>query len=503
MLSETKIPEYTLDDFLDISDNEKLLIHKRRFYDEALEAAATGLSRARIIGLFREDYLRNRRGDPQAALTQWVRDFAQLAAGEVDRALAKADEALGNPRRLEADPITEGELLAARDSPTVLVAGLLVADVRVLAGAGGTGKSTLALFEAAAIAGGAESLWGRRILQHGPTVYLTAEDSREIVVARLRHLIVANGWGDRQDAILSNLHIVDVSGSRFRLVDVSRDSIAVSSDVDDLLGPLRRIGPKLIVLDPISSLGAAEHRPNDSAQALVEAARILRNEIGCCVTLVSHTGKVVAREGMSDQYAARGGSALPDGCRMVGVLSPVTAGEWTRTTGTDLAAGEDGLRLALPKMTHAQRLQDVFIRRSGFRFEAVESVGIAASSIESQDDQLLELLRADVGAGRFPTRNSIDGRVPRLSRPALKQAVDRLLRQGMIVERPVPPNGRRGGARNYLHPAVCSVGLQDSLRVEQCCEANAAAPPSPALCSAAEQMRGKGKPTDQRKGAEI
>jgi len=55
---------------------------------------------------------------------------------------------------------------------------------------GGTGKTTLLLYEAAMIALGAP-LWGLRIEQPGWTLFVTAEDRREHLVAHLREIVAA------------------------------------------------------------------------------------------------------------------------------------------------------------------------------------------------------------------------------------------------------------------------------------------------------------------------
>ena len=94
------------------------------------------------------------------------------------------------PGTLALEPITLDELNNARLTPRVILRDLLYADVRVRISAGGTGKTTLALFEAVTLAL-CRPLYGRQ--PDGPcrTVIVTREDSREILVARLREIMKA------------------------------------------------------------------------------------------------------------------------------------------------------------------------------------------------------------------------------------------------------------------------------------------------------------------------
>jgi RecA-family ATPase len=75
-------------------------------------------------------------------------------------------------------------------SPDCIVEGYLYADVAVKVAPGSTGKTTQELFEAAHIVLG-RTLYGRRVLKPGRVLILTAEDSREMLVARLQRICAA------------------------------------------------------------------------------------------------------------------------------------------------------------------------------------------------------------------------------------------------------------------------------------------------------------------------
>src|SRR5206468_5838994 len=99
------------------------------------------------------------------------------------------------------------------------------------------------------------------------------------------------------------------------------------------------------------SFGVGEARVNDAEQGLIEVARRIRRELGCCVRYVHHSGKANAHEKMLDQYAGRGGSTMADGACMVAVLQPLSGEEWAKLAGVPLLDGETGMVLARPKLS--------------------------------------------------------------------------------------------------------------------------------------------------------
>jgi hypothetical protein len=101
-------------------------------------------------------------------------------------ALAKAP-AFPTPESISLD-----EWNNAKSTPDCIVKDYLFADVAVFIAAGGMGKTTLKLFEAIHIALGL-LLYGLTIHKPGAVLIITAEDSREMLVARLREIAKAMG----------------------------------------------------------------------------------------------------------------------------------------------------------------------------------------------------------------------------------------------------------------------------------------------------------------------
>jgi RecA-family ATPase len=307
-------------------------------------------------------------------------------------------------------PITPEELAAARLTPRTIVPGLLYADVRTRIAPGGIGKTTLALSEAVKLALGRD-IWGLHPEHPVKTILVTKEDSRELLVARVRELMAAMelSWDERLQ-VLRNVRILDLSGDKFRLSTVTDDVVEPHrTNLVNLLDIIRDWKPDWVIFDPLVSFGVGESRVNDAEQGIIEAFRILRNSLDCCIEGIHHTGKVNARDGAMDQYAGRGGSALSDGCRMVVVIRPLNAAEWHKATGEPLVGIDTGLVMSLPKLSYVGPQEPIYIRRRGYLFTHVQPV--------KQDDEersnayaekLLDFIRGEYEAGRRYSDNELD-----------------------------------------------------------------------------------------------
>ncbi|TAN84042.1 MAG: hypothetical protein EPN14_02525 [Gallionella sp.] len=112
------------------------------------------------------------------------------------------------------EPITALEWSNARPTPDCIVQDLFYADVAVLIAPGGMGKTTLELKEAVHIVLGLP-LYGLTVHKPGGVLFITAEDSREMLVARLRAICHAMQLTDVDIAIvMQRIRIADVSGNQ-------------------------------------------------------------------------------------------------------------------------------------------------------------------------------------------------------------------------------------------------------------------------------------------------
>ncbi|MFU2486903.1 AAA family ATPase [Thauera sp. WH-1] len=386
-------------------------------------------------------------------------------------AITPADTLRGE---IELAPITLDELRHAQLTPRVILDSLLYADVRTRISAGGTGKTTVALFEAVTLALGRE-LWGRMPDRQIRTLIVTREDGREILVARLREITYSMQLSAGElEQVLENVQILDLSSVPFRLSRVVEDVVYPHSEnLDRITQMLEAWGPDWIIFDPLVSFGVGESRVNDAEQGLIEAFRILRNRLNCCVEGIHHSGKANAREKSLDQYAGRGGSALSDGCRMVAVMQPLTPAEWHAATGTKLDAGESGIVMALPKLSYSKPQEPIFIRRTGYRFQ---KEAVMKRSPEQRADaiteQVMQFIRHEFEQGRKYATADLENSTARmnLSRAQIRSAITALKVSGRVVYHEV--KGKAGshyepvtlaGDTGDTQPEICDMEEDDAM----------------------------------------
>ncbi len=361
------------------------------------------------------------------------------------------------PPRIIVTPITLAEAQSARVAPREILSGLLYADLRLRIAAGGVGKTTLLLFEAASLACGRE-LYGRMPLLPVRTAIVTREDPREILVARLWKILDAmDTTAAERDSVLANLTIIDLSERSFRLSKINGDIVVPDlANINELADALASWRTDWLSFDPLVSFGVGEQRVNDAEQGLIESFRLLRNRLGCCVEAVHHSGKQNAREGTLDQYSARGGSALPDGARMVAVLQPLGPAEWLKQTGASLADGETGIVMALPKLSYAAAQDPIYIRRRGWAF-LYEAHARPMTSQERADDdsqRVLEFVRSAWNEGRRLSGKDIETSRSALgmARHPIREALARLVGAGLVIRHEQP------GKTTYYEPTVSPTG---------------------------------------------
>lgn len=230
------------------------------------------------------------------------------------------------------------------------------------------------------------------------------------------------------------------------------------SSIAELTDALTCWFPDWLSFDPLVSFGVGEQRVNDAEQGLIESFRLLRNRLNCCVEAVHHSGKQNAREATLDQYSARGGSALPDGARLVAVLQPLGPAEWLKQTGAPLADGETGIVMALPKMSYAAAQNPIYIRRKGWAFLHESAVRPMTPQDRAIDEasRVLAFIVTAWHEGRRLATSDIEASTAELDlgRARIRDALARLTSSGRLAH-----HGTRGKAgAHYVPTSVAERG---------------------------------------------
>ncbi len=377
------------------------------------------------------------------------------------KVLAAVDKALAGG--CQVPPVatlvaTEEELSAARITPRVIVRDHTFADVAQVVAPGGTGKTTILLYEAVKMGIGGD-LWGLPVESPGWTLFVTAEDRREFLLARLRKILGELDLSpeDRATAIQS-IRIWDVTGKQVQLIQAADGNIRLTELADAIVDACRDDPPAVVVFDPLVSFGASEGMVNDNEQGIILASRRIVNGLDCCVRLVHHTGKANARDGTLDQYTGRGGSALADGSRMTTVLQGWDAQKGPAPPpGCTPEAGASITLMARAKLSYAPpHLPLLWIKRVGFRFEHfVEPPPVSReSALAARADQIWRFLLSELNLGRYHTAHTIETKSELLSSTVkdLRGGLAELRLSGRVVDRDLPKNLRQGSRKTYLPP---------------------------------------------------
>ncbi|MFZ7127545.1 MAG: AAA family ATPase [Desulfobacterales bacterium] len=405
-------------------------------------------------------------------------DFNDLAVLEgieaVRLQLRRTRPPLLPPARSEM-VISETELSQSAISPPCIVLDYLFCDVGTVAAPGGTGKTTILLREIVSIIL-ERPLYGLDVLRPGWCLYVTAEDPREVLVARLREIMTAMELTDRERrAVMDGILIWDVSGETARLINARDGNIELTPLADNIVTAYRDDPPVMTVFDPAISFGAGESYINDNEQGLITAGRRIMRGLGCCVRYVAHTGKLNARGKTLDQYTSRGGSALSDGARMVTVLQSWTPGDDMKPpAGCTYSPDSSITILARPKLSYAPGNQPrIWIKRTGWSFEHFTEFPV---SEEEQNkalfDQVERFLCGEVTAGHRHNKTSLETALPDIKRSDARRAIEQLIAQGRVIEADLPPGECKTKRKTYLTVAAGFGGIAEN---EVCPKVNPAA----------------------------
>lgn len=370
-------------------------------------------------------------------------------------------ELLQNHFPLSPFYISSYEWTAAKLTPKCIVENYIYADLRLLVGSGGVGKTTLMLYEAARIALSID-LYGNKIVSPGNVIIVTAEDKRERLIARLREITNVNFPDDEKvNKLMHSIFILDMTSKVRSLLEVKNDVVIVNyKHVDNLIDEFKSIDPVLVIFDPAVSFGVGETRVNDAMQGLVTAARRIISALDCCLTFIHHTGKANATNSASakesvyktvqDQYISRSGSALADGARMIHNIGAPSLKDFKRMTDGGICnkgsffeyEAPAGLFLGLAKMSYARPRRPVIaIARDGYEFQHLPIVLGDGVEPEEINQKILEFLENEVKKGEKHSLKSLtrsvhtNGLLGNLSRDRIGEFIKKLIGDGMIVEK--------------------------------------------------------------------
>jgi len=312
------------------------------------------------------------------------------------------------------------QAICALDAPppepiTWAVDGLfLEREIGLLAGEGGSWKSTIGLHITAAAAGGYPVL-NRFPTTPQPVLYVSEEDDAGVIGHRLEAIVVGQKW--ERDRSLRNVHILARAGASF--TDPAWRA--------HLLGQICRLGAGLVFFDPwCDLLGGLDENSNTEVRPVIKYLRSL-TEVGATPVVLHHVGK--ASDGKRSADRIRGASALLHGSRSIYFLED--RGD---------AIGIECLKLSrapkLPPFTIARRIDSEPGNRAMWRSARFSAVSPKERATQFVLDELrdgsantTDLKKAAVGKG--------------VSGEDIGRALVALHESGEIAFEPAPRNEKR------------------------------------------------------------
>lgn len=197
--------------------------------------------------------------------------------------------------------------------------GFLAGTVGALVGPGGAGKSFFALEAAMAVAcdvadGDVADIQTQR---SGRVIYYAAEDPEPALIRRVHYIGKHIGTAARE-SIADNMTLLPIMG---RAMDVMSDR-----QIEHMIKECN--GARLVVLDTLSRVNARlDENSNGDMSRLVTRLEYVAVKTGASVLFIHHVSKGSARDGQTDQQAARGASALVDNARWCGYVASMTEDE--------------------------------------------------------------------------------------------------------------------------------------------------------------------------------
>jgi len=323
-------------------------------------------------------------------------------------------------------------------------------DITITTADGGTGKTTLKLFEAICLALG-ERFLGFDCKQKGKTLFITGEDTDKKLAAMLGAIVrqmglFEEGVGNNEkiQAILSS--IVIKKDADLCLIQKDKQGFLHpnSEAMRKVLEAVDDIKPKMIVFDPISSFWGSESALNDMNKAVTKFMSELVDRSHACVEMINHMGKASSSAKDMSQFAGRGGTGLPSNARVSRTLRTLFEDEYQELTGETLEDGQSAMLCNVNKFSDGSPLYNkpFIILREGFLFSRKNLTPTKAKEAEKQltdNERVFAFVKEQRRNDKYPTKNVIIGHFRTcndpLSEARIKRAIDMLQYSGHMGEK--------------------------------------------------------------------
>jgi hypothetical protein len=250
--------------------------------------------------------------DPKTDV-EFINDAMALA-----RIKARFGDGIFDDETEETDPLgTDSMKVVMKDgmkNRQWLLEGRFLPDYLTLTSAeGGTGKSTLAIAEALAVATGKEEMVGKKISAPSPVWYFSTEDTKEEIQRKLAaycHKYNIDKEADTPLYISSSAHTNGLVLCREKRGEVFVDKELVARMIERI----KELNVKLLIVDPFVRSHRVNENDNSQIDEVMQQFSFIARKTSCAIHLVHHTSKGAVAKG--NQNAPRGAGALVNSVRV-------------------------------------------------------------------------------------------------------------------------------------------------------------------------------------------
>lgn len=335
-------------------------------------------------------------------------------------------------------------------------------DISITTADGGTGKTTLKLFEAVCLALG-ERFLGFNCTGPGKTLFITGEDTDKKLKAMLGQILKQMQADEQKiQTVLDSIYIKKDADLCLIVKDLKtgflqRDLPALNK----ILHAVDEIRPRMIVFDPISSFWGSEAALNDMNKAVSKFMSELSERSGACVEMVNHMGKDSSRSKDMSQFAGRGGTGLPSHARVSRTLRSIDQDEYAELTGESLGDKQSAMLCNVNKFSDGSPLYNkpFLILRDGFLFSRKALTDAKAREAQeklSDIERVFKFIKETRQKDKFATKGLIIAHFKScgdpISKPRVEAALELVQHDGHLGEwvRQVNNPDQIAGGRVYV-----------------------------------------------------
>ena len=197
------------------------------------------------------------------------------------------------------------EAFANKPEPLDFLFGAFKAGtIGALVAPGATGKSVCALQILAAVSSRYDITGCFPTTKAGRAVYLSGEDTSDIITQRLYHLGQSLPQQARE-AMAQNAQIVPIVGQTPDILSKTWQDILLAHATDS----------RLLIIDTLRRFHSGDENDSGNMTRVIQALEYIASLTGCSILFLHHVNKASINGGGNDQGASRGSSAITDNIR--------------------------------------------------------------------------------------------------------------------------------------------------------------------------------------------